>query len=67
MSITIVGLYSLGGHYFFKSFWYKHARIENLIYHKACQMLEAMKQEALQLEPVLGSYGALKFSHTFPM
>ena len=30
-------------------------------------MPETMKQEALQLEPVLGSYGACKFSHTFPM
>ena len=26
-----------------------------------------MKQEALQLEPVLGSYGDCKFSHTFSM
>ena len=26
-----------------------------------------MKQEVLQLEPLLGSYGACKFSHTFPM
>ena len=30
-------------------------------------MPEMMKQEALQLEPVLGSYEACKFSHTFPM
>ena len=30
-------------------------------------MPERMKQEALQLEPALGSYGAFKFSHTFPM
>ena len=30
-------------------------------------MPETIKQEALQLEPVLGSYGAYKFSHTFPM
>ena len=30
-------------------------------------MPETIKQEALQLEPVLGSYGACKFSHTFPV
>ena len=30
-------------------------------------MLETIKQKALQLEPVLGSYGACKFSHTFPI
>ena len=30
-------------------------------------MLEMIKQEALQLEPVMESYGACKFSHTFPM
>ena len=30
-------------------------------------MPETIKQEALQLEPVLESYGACKFSHTFPM
>ena len=30
-------------------------------------MLETIKQKALQLEPVLGSNGACKFSHTFPM
>ena len=35
--------------------------------HKALQMLETIKQEALQLEPVLESYGACKFSHTFPI
>ena len=34
---------------------------------EARQMPETIKQEALQLEPVLGSYGACKFSHTFPM
>ena len=28
-------------------------------------MLETIKQEALQLEPVLESYGACKLSHTF--
>ena len=33
----------------------------------ARQMPERMKQEALQLELMLGSYGACKFSHTFPM
>ena len=30
-------------------------------------MPETIKQEALQLEPVLGSYADCKFSHTFPM
>ena len=30
-------------------------------------MPEVIKQKALQLEPVLGSYGACKFSHTFPV
>ena len=38
------------------------------LYHcETRQMPEIMKQEALQLEPVLGSYEACKFSHTFPM
>ena len=32
---------------------------------KAHQMPEMIKQKALQLEPVLGSYGACKFSHIF--
>ena len=31
------------------------------------QMPEIIKQKALQLEPVLGSYGVCKLSHTFPM
>ena len=35
--------------------------------HEARQMPETIKQEALQLEPQLKSYGACKFSHTFPM
>ena len=30
-------------------------------------MPETIKQEALQLEPVLESYRACKISHTFPM
>ena len=30
-------------------------------------MHETIKKKALQLEPVLGSYGAFKFSHTFPV
>ena len=34
---------------------------------EACQMPETIKQEVLQLEPVLERYGACKFSHTFPM
>ena len=33
---------------------------------EARQIPETMKQDALQLELVLGSYGARKFSHTFP-
>ena len=38
------------------------------LYHcEASQMPEMIKQEALQLEPVLRGYGACKFSHTFPM
>ena len=40
---------------------------EKLCHHEARQMTEMMKQEALQLEPVLGSYRDCKFSHTFPM
>ena len=36
-------------------------------YCEAHQMPEMMKQEVLQLEPVLGSYEVCKFSHTFPM
>ena len=38
-----------------------------LYYHEARQMPKMIKQKALQLESVLGSYGACKFSHTFPM
>ena len=34
---------------------------------EAHKMPERMRREALQLEPALGSYGAFKFSHTFPM
>ena len=30
-------------------------------------MPETIIKEALQLEPAPGSYGAFKFSHTFPM
>ena len=30
-------------------------------------MPEVIKQKALQLEPVLGSYGACKFSYIFPV
>ena len=30
-------------------------------------MPEVIKQKVLQLEAVLGSYGACKFSHTFPV
>ena len=38
-----------------------------LIYcREAHQIPETIKQEALQLEP-MESYGACKFSHTFPM
>ena len=38
------------------------------LYHcEAHQMPEVIKQKVLQLEPVLGSYGACKFSHTFPV
>ena len=38
-----------------------------LYYREARQMPETIKQKALQLEPVMGSNGAYKFSHTFPM
>ena len=38
-----------------------------LYHHEARQMPEMSKQKALQPEPVLGSYGACKFFHTFPM
>ena len=42
--------------------------LKTFLYHReARQMLETIKQKALQLEPVLGNYGACKFSHTFPM
>ena len=34
---------------------------------EARQMPEMIKQKALKLEPILGSYGACKFSHTFLM
>ena len=40
---------------------------KNLYCREARQMPETIKQEALQLESVLESYGACKFSHTFPM
>ena len=30
-------------------------------------MPESIKQQAFQLEAIQGSYGAFKFSHTFPM
>ena len=51
---------------FLKTFG-SNALEKNLYCLEARQMPERMKQEALQLEPVLGSYGACKFSHTFPM
>ena len=38
-----------------------------LYYCETRQMPETIKQKALRLEPVLGSYGACKLSHTFPM
>ena len=42
--------------------------LKMFLYHReARQMPKTIKQKALQLEPVLGSYGACKFSHTFPM
>ena len=53
--------------YFLNNFQWEHATLNILYYCEARQMLEMMKQEALQLEPVLGSYEACKFSHTFPM
>ena len=34
---------------------------------KAHQMPQTIKQKALQLESVLGSYEACKFPHTFPV
>ena len=34
---------------------------------EAHQMPEMIKQKVLQLEAILGSYGACKFSHTFPV
>ena len=37
---------------------------QKFLYHyEACQMLEMMKKEALQLEPVLESYGAFNISY----
>ena len=42
--------------------------LQIFLYHReARQMPETINQKALQLEPVLGNYGACKFSHTFPM
>ena len=41
--------------------------LKNLYCREARKMPERMKQEALRLEPALGSYGAFKFSHTFPI
>ena len=42
--------------------------LEKFLYcHEALQMPEMIKQEALQLELVMESCGACKFSHTFPM
>ena len=38
-----------------------------LYYREAHQIPEIIKQKALQLELVLGSYKACKFPHTFPM
>ena len=39
-----------------------------MLYHcEAHQMAEVIKQKALQLEPVLGSYEAYKFFHIFPV
>ena len=59
---TIMRLRSLGSRYF----RYKHATLNIFLYHReAHQMPETIKQKALQLEPVLGSYGACKISHTF--
>ena len=40
---------------------------KKLYCREACKMLETIKQEALQLEPLLKSCGVCKFSHTFPM
>ena len=40
---------------------------KNLYCHEACQMPKTIKEEVLQLEPVLESCRACKFSHTFPM
>ena len=38
------------------------------LYHcEARQMPEVIEQKPLQLEPVLGSYGACEFSHIFPV
>ena len=59
--IAIVGSCSPCGRLFFNNFQKKF-----LYHHEACQIPEMMKQELLQLEPVLGSYGDSKFSHTFP-
>ena len=35
------------------------------LYHREARQMP--EQKAFQLEPVLASYGACKFSHTFPM
>ena len=43
------------------------SELKNLYCHEARQMPETIKQEALQLEPLLESYEAYKFSHTFPV
>jgi len=60
-------MHFMGSRLFFNNFWWKQAAL-NILYHcEAHQMPETIKQIALQLEPVLGSYGACKFSHTFPV
>ena len=67
-AITIVGSRSLCGHLFFIITSGRNTPEQKILDHyEAHQMPETMKQEALQLEPVLGSYGDCKLSHTFPM
>ena len=62
-SCTILHLRSPGSRYFLNSFRQEHATLNILYHYEARQMPETIQQEALQLEPVLGSFKFLWRSH----
>ena len=64
---SIVHSRSPGSRYFVNNFREERATLIFLYHREARQMPEMIKHKALQLEPVLESYGACKFSHIFPM